>query len=75
MLSQAATFWASRVTPGSDGSYHINGITGPDEENPDVNDEVYTNVAAQDHAPGRRSQAAQVLGKPAPPSGRRSPPT
>jgi trehalose/maltose hydrolase-like predicted phosphorylase len=46
VLSQTAAFWASRVTAGADGSYHINGVTGPDEENPDVNDEVYTNVAA-----------------------------
>ncbi|MGH3830247.1 MAG: glycosyl hydrolase family 65 protein [Pseudonocardiaceae bacterium] len=30
----------------SDGSYHITDVTGPDEENPDVNDEAYTNVAA-----------------------------
>jgi trehalose/maltose hydrolase-like predicted phosphorylase len=46
VLSQAAAFWASRVTPGAGSSYHIDGVTGPDEENPDVNDEVYTNVAA-----------------------------
>jgi trehalose/maltose hydrolase-like predicted phosphorylase len=61
VLSGAATFWASRATLGSDGKYHINGVTGPDEENPDVNDEVYTNVGAmrtlQDAV-----QAAHVLG-------------
>jgi trehalose/maltose hydrolase-like predicted phosphorylase len=34
------------VTPGPGGSYHINNVTGPDEENPDVNDEAYTTVAA-----------------------------
>ncbi len=47
VLSQAAAFWASRATLGSDGRYHINGVTGPDEENPNVNDEAYTNVAAK----------------------------
>ena len=61
MLSGAAAFWASRATLGSDGKYHIDGVTGPDEENPDVNDEAYTNVGAmrtlQDAV-----QAAQVLG-------------
>jgi trehalose/maltose hydrolase-like predicted phosphorylase len=61
VLSGAATFWASRATLGSDGHYHINGVTGPDEENPNVNDEVYTNVGAmrtlQDAV-----QAAHVLG-------------
>ncbi len=46
VLSGAATFWASRAKLGSDGKYHINGVTGPDEENPNVNDEVYTNVGA-----------------------------
>jgi trehalose/maltose hydrolase-like predicted phosphorylase len=46
VLSQAATFWASRATLGPDGKYHINGVTGPDEENPNVDDEVYTNVGA-----------------------------
>ncbi len=61
VLSQAATFWASRATLGSDGKYHILGVTGPDEENPNVNDEVYTNLGAmrtlQDAV-----QAAQVVG-------------
>src|SRR5450755_184349 len=33
VLSQAAQFWASRVTVGAGGSYHINAVTGPDEEN------------------------------------------
>ncbi|MGZ4331138.1 MAG: glycosyl hydrolase family 65 protein [Solirubrobacteraceae bacterium] len=47
VLSQAAAFWASRVTRGSDGRYHIDHVTGPDEENPNVGDELYTNVAAK----------------------------
>jgi trehalose/maltose hydrolase-like predicted phosphorylase len=66
VLQGAAEFWASRATLGSDGKYHIDGVTGPDEENPDVNDEVYTNVGAmrtlQDAV-----QAAHVLGM-APPA-------
>jgi trehalose/maltose hydrolase-like predicted phosphorylase len=67
VLSQTAAFWASRATPGPGGSYHINGVTGPDEENPDVNDEVYTNVAA---AATLRiaAQAAHVTGASAPAS-------
>ena len=67
VLSQAAAFWASRVSPGPGGSYHIGGVTGPDEENPDVNDEVYTNVAA---AATLRiaAQAAAVIGATAPAS-------
>jgi trehalose/maltose hydrolase-like predicted phosphorylase len=67
VLSQTASFWASRVSPGAGGSYHIDGVTGPDEENPDVNDEVYTNVAA---AATLRiaAQAARVIGASAPAS-------
>ncbi len=61
VLSQAATFWASRVTRAADGSYHINHVTGPDEENPDVNDEVYTNVAAITTL-RNATQAAELLG-------------
>jgi trehalose/maltose hydrolase-like predicted phosphorylase len=65
VISQAATFWASRVRAGAHGSYHIAHVTGPDEENPDVNDEAYTNAAAaetlRDAVP-----AAGVVGAEAP---------
>ncbi|HEX4305110.1 MAG TPA: hypothetical protein VHZ54_03665, partial [Solirubrobacterales bacterium] len=45
VLSGAAEFWASRAKAGV-GGFHISHVTGPDEENPDVNDEAYTNAAA-----------------------------
>ena len=64
MLSQAAAFWASGQTR-HDGTYHIVGVTGPDEENADVDDEAYTNVARQDH-PRDAAAAARVLGTHAP---------
>jgi hypothetical protein len=48
VLAGAAAFWASRVTRDAQGRYHILHVTGPDEENPDVNDEAYTNVGARD---------------------------
>ncbi len=67
VLSKAAEFWASRVTMGSDGKYHIDNVTGPDEENPDVNDEVYTNVAAKTTLE-MATEAARVLGMTPPPS-------
>jgi trehalose/maltose hydrolase-like predicted phosphorylase len=65
VLSRAATFWASRVTPGAGGGYHITNVTGPDEENPDVNDEAYTTVAA---ATTLRiaTRGAQIVGDTAP---------
>jgi trehalose/maltose hydrolase-like predicted phosphorylase len=47
VIEKAAEFWASRATRGTNGAYHINGVTGPDEENPNVNDEVFTNAAAR----------------------------
>jgi len=61
VLSQAAAFWASRATPGNDGTYDIDGVTGPDEENPDVNDEIYTNVVAKETLQNAAT-AGQVLG-------------
>ena len=61
VLSQAAAFWASRVTPGNDGTYGIDGVTGPDEENPDVNDEIYTEVAAKETLQNAAT-AGRVLG-------------
>jgi trehalose/maltose hydrolase-like predicted phosphorylase len=67
VLAQAARFWASRVSPGANGSYHIDDVTGPDEENPDVNDEVYTNVAAATTLLDAVT-AARVIGAAAPAS-------
>jgi trehalose/maltose hydrolase-like predicted phosphorylase len=65
VISQAASFWASRAAPGEGGSYHVGGVTGPDEENPDVGDEVYTNAAAVTTLRDA-IQAAGVLGLHAP---------
>jgi trehalose/maltose hydrolase-like predicted phosphorylase len=62
VLSGAATFWASKATRAADGSYHIDNVTGPDEENPDVNDEAYTNVAAKTTLEDA-VQAARALGQ------------
>ncbi len=65
VLSGAAAFWASRVTPAGRGTYHINNVTGPDEENPDVNNEVYTVFAARTTLQDAIA-AARALGQPAP---------
>ena len=61
VISGAADFWASRATRAADGSYHIDHVTGPDEENPNVNDEVYTVVGAKTTLQDA-IQAAHVLG-------------
>jgi trehalose/maltose hydrolase-like predicted phosphorylase len=47
VISGAAQFWASRATRAHGGGYEIRHVTGPDEENPDVNGEVYTEVGAR----------------------------
>lgn len=65
VISGAATFWASHAVRAADGSYHINHVTGPDEENPDVNDEAYTNVGAK-RTIEDAILAAHVLGLPVP---------
>jgi trehalose/maltose hydrolase-like predicted phosphorylase len=67
VLSEAATFWAGRAEQAGDGRYQIDNVTGPDEENPDVDDEAYTNVGAAATL-RMATQAAQVLGLSAPAS-------
>ena len=47
VISGAATFWAGRATRTATGGYQIDHVTGPDEENPNVSNEVYTEVAAK----------------------------
>ena len=61
VISEAARFWASRATRDGRGRYHIRHVTGPDEENPNVNDEAFTNVAARTTLIDA-VKAAQVLG-------------
>ncbi len=46
VIDGAAEFWAGRAQPESGGRYVIPHVTGPDEENPDVSDEAYTQVGA-----------------------------
>ncbi|MCL2728684.1 MAG: NEW3 domain-containing protein [Actinomycetia bacterium] len=46
VIKDVADFWASRVTLGADGEYHINHVTGPDEFTSGVNDESATNAGA-----------------------------
>lgn len=46
VIKEIADFWISRVKLGSDGKYHIDGVTGPDEFTAGVNDESLTNASA-----------------------------
>jgi trehalose/maltose hydrolase-like predicted phosphorylase len=46
VIKDVAEFWASRVTLGDDGKYHIAGVTGPDEYTSGVTDESATNAGA-----------------------------
>ena len=65
VISAAAAFWSSRVTAGPAGSFAIDGVTGPDEDNPDIDDEAYT-IAAARATLFAAVQAARVLGRPLP---------
>jgi len=62
VIFEAAAFWASRATPGAHGVYSIDGVTGPDEENPDVDNEIYTNVTAKETLE-IAGAAARILGR------------
>ena len=66
VISGAAAFWASRAKRGSDGAFHIDHVTGPDEENPNVTDEAYTNAAAATVLEDA-TLAAKAIGQAAPP--------
>lgn len=46
VIKDIAEFWTSRVTAGSDGKYHIDDVTGPDEYTSGVDDESATNAGA-----------------------------
>ena len=67
MLKGTADFWASRATPTGAGGYAINHIEGPDEYHYDVNNEVYSNVAAITDL-RIAAKAAQLTGKTANPA-------
>ena len=67
VISGAAAFWASHAKRAADGSYHIDDVTDPDEENPDVNDAAFTNAGAKTTLQDAVA-AAEALGQPAPAS-------
>lgn len=48
LVSAIADYWVSRSTPNADGSRSINGVIPPDEYHEQVDDSIYTNVAARD---------------------------
>ncbi len=61
VIKDVASFWVSRVTLGSEGKYHILGVTGPDEFTAGVNDESATNAGAI-VALGEAVAAAKAVG-------------
>ncbi len=67
VISGAASFWASRATRAPAGGYVIDHVTGPDEENPNVSDEAFTEVGARTTLRDAIA-AAHAIGKHAPAS-------
>jgi trehalose/maltose hydrolase-like predicted phosphorylase len=47
ILLETGRFWASRALPEPDGSCHIRGVIGPDENHEHIDDNAYTNVMAR----------------------------
>ena len=66
VLRGIADFWVSRASRNADGSYSIRTVIPPDEYVEQVDDSVYTNVAARD-ALRFATAAAGLLGRPASP--------
>lgn len=48
LVAAIADYWVSRSTPNADGTRSINGVIPPDEYHEQVDDSIYTNVAARD---------------------------
>jgi trehalose/maltose hydrolase-like predicted phosphorylase len=67
VISNAADFWAAHAKRAANGSYHLDAVTDPDEENPDVNDAAFTNAGAKTTLQDAVA-AAQALGQTAPAS-------
>ncbi len=49
ILFETSRFWASRLEAGTDGSYHLRGVVGPDEFHEHVDNNAYTNYQARWH--------------------------
>ena len=71
MISGAARVLGLAGDARADGGYGIRHVTGPDEENPDVNGEVYTEVGARTTLRDAIA-AAKLVGAPRPRAGRGS---
>jgi trehalose/maltose hydrolase-like predicted phosphorylase len=67
VLSAIADFWVSRAHPNPDGTQSIDGVIPPDEYHEQVDDSVYTNVAARDTL-RMAAQAAALTGHTADPA-------
>lgn len=68
LLVHTARLWCSLGHHGSDGAFHIDGVTGPDEYSAIADDNTYTNLMAQANlraaadAASRHPRAAAALG-------------
>lgn len=63
LLKETADFWASRVTRNGPGHYDINHIVAADEYAENVNNDAFTNAAAQVNLMAA-TEAARILGVP-----------
>jgi trehalose/maltose hydrolase-like predicted phosphorylase len=70
LLQATAEYWASRVTKGPDGKYHIKGVLSPDETAGVVDDDAYTNAVVKYNLLAADA-AAQVVGQASDPQWRK----
>lgn len=63
ILIETARLWLSLGHRDSDGGFHIDGVTGPDEYSAIANDNVYTNLMAQMNLRGAASAARRHAGE------------
>ena len=66
LLQATAQYWASRVTKGADGKYHIKGVLSPDETAGVVDDDAYTNAVVRYNLQAATRAAALVGQSPDP---------
>ena len=66
LLVETARLWVALGRWGADGSFHIDGVTGPDEYSALVDDNVFTNLSAQ-----RNLEAAAAVARRHPDHARR----
>ena len=60
LLVHTARLWRSLGHHDSEGRFHIDGVTGPDEYSAIADDNIYTNLMAQQNLRGRGRRGREI---------------